>query len=135
MSSMKRSVMTALLCALMATPVIAAAAEAPQVIRKVDEQKVLGRWLRTDGGYILELKEGKDGVLKAAYFNPRPINVSKAELGRDSGKITVFVELRDTNYPGSYYQLTYDNKSDTLAGTYFQAALKETYAIEFIRKK
>jgi hypothetical protein len=92
--------------------------------------------MRPDGGYILELKGlGKDGTLEAAYFNPRPINVARAALGRKDGKLTVFVELRDVNYPGSKYNLHYDPKSDRLIGTYFQAVEKQTYDIEFVRVK
>ncbi len=39
-----------------------------------DVQRMEGRWVRPDGGYVLELSETKkDGGLKASYFNPRPI--------------------------------------------------------------
>jgi uncharacterized protein (DUF2147 family) len=102
----------------------------------IDEQRLAGRWVRPDGGYILELKEiGKDGSVKAAYFNPRPINVAKAVLGRKEGRLTIFVELRDVNYPGSTYHLQYDAKSDRLKGVYFQAVQGATYYVEFIRAK
>lgn len=101
-----------------------------------DSQRLAGRWLRTDGGYLLELRDIKeDGSLKAAYFNPRPIHVSRAEFHRQNGKITVLVELRDVNYPGSTYKLRYDRASDRLKGTYFQAVQRETYDIEFVRTK
>jgi hypothetical protein len=73
--------------------------------------------------------------VKAAYFNPRSINVSKAELKRRDGMLTVFVELRDVNYPGSKYNLQYDPRLDRLIGTYFQAVEKQTYDIEFVRVK
>src|SRR5512137_1659848 len=82
-----------------------------------DFKRVEGKWQRPDGGYILELKEiGKDGTVKAAYFNPRPINVARAELKRRDGMLTVFVELRDVNYPGSKYNLQYDPRLDRLVG-------------------
>ncbi len=114
----------------------AAAADLPQTIRKTDEQRLHGRWVRPDGGYVLELKEiRKDGSLKAAYFNPQQINVSRAELHRKEGNITLFIELRDVNYPGSNYNLRYNPKTDRLTGTYFQAVAKETYDIEFVRMK
>ena len=72
-----------------------------RLIDKNNLQHILGRWVRPDGGYILDLKEiGKDGTLKAAYFNPTPINVYRAELGREQGAITILVELSDVNYPG-----------------------------------
>jgi len=111
-------------------------ADVVRFIDKNDVQHIVGRWIRPDGGYMLDLKEiGKDGTLKAAYFNPNPINVYRAELGRKQGAITIFVELRDVNYPGSTYNLIYDPKTDRLVGTYFQAVQKVTFDIEFMRSK
>jgi len=119
-----------------AMPSAATAADAPQSVVRIDEQRLVGRWVRPDGGYILELKEiKKDGTLKAAYFNPRPINVARAEINRREGGISIVIELRDVNYPGSTYNLRYDPKTDKLVGTYFQAVQKETYDIEFLRAK
>jgi hypothetical protein len=103
---------------------------------QTDLQRLEGRWVRLDGGYVLELTEiNKDGSMKASYFNPRPINVSSSKWSRKDGKINVFVELRDVNYPGSKYNLQYDSKSDRLTGTYFQAVEKQTFNIEFVRAK
>jgi hypothetical protein len=99
-------------------------------------QKLEGRWQRGDGGYILDILDvDADGRLKAAYFNPKPINVSRAEASMPGDTPSVFVELRDTNYPGSTYQLSYDSATDRLRGTYFQAMLRESYAVEFGRVK
>jgi len=90
--------------------------------------------MRHDGGYVLELKDiTKDGNLKASYFNPRSINVAKAELQRKDGRITLIVELRDINYPGPIYTLKYDPKGDRLVGTYFQAVERQTFDVEFQR--
>jgi hypothetical protein len=117
-------------------PPMAGAADAPQSPGETDDQRLTGRWVRPDGGYTLELKEiGKDGTLKAAYFNPRPINVSQAEIRRKEGEVTVFIELRDANYPGSTYNLRYDPKTDRLIGAYFQAVHGETYNIVFLRAR
>jgi hypothetical protein len=115
-------------------------AEPVQAQKQADVQTELqrldGRWVRPDGGYILELSEiKKDGNLKASYFNPRPINVFSAKWSRKDGKINLFVELRDVNYPGSKYDLQYDPGSDRLKGTYFQAVEKQTFNIEFVRAK
>jgi hypothetical protein len=58
-------------------------------------EKLSGRWLRPDGGYILEIRDvDPRGKIDALYFNPRPINVAKAEATRDGSKINVLVELR-----------------------------------------
>lgn len=101
-----------------------------------DYKRLEGKWQRPDGGYILELKEiGKEGTLKAAYFNPRPINVFKAEWNYKHNTINLFVELRDVNYPGSKYNLQYDPETDKMKGTYYLAVYGETYNIEFVRTK
>jgi hypothetical protein len=101
-----------------------------------DFQRLDGRWARSDGGYVLELRNiQKDGSVTAGYFNPRPIRVATANLGRKDGKITVFVELRDVNYPGSTYTLQYDAAADRLKGTYFQAVEKQNFAVEFARTR
>lgn len=101
---------------------------------QTDFQRLEGRWVRPDGGYILELKNiKKDGSLTAAYFNPRPIRVFRAEAAKKDGSITLFVELRDVNYPGSTYNLQYDAAMDRLKGTYFQAVERKTFIVEFVR--
>lgn len=115
-------------------PFTGAEAEAAQSSKPVDYQRLAGQWVRPDGGYVLKLTDiRKDGSLKAAYFNPRPINVSRAELHARKGKISLFVELRDINYPGSKYNLQYDKGADRLKGTYFQAVEGQTYDVEFLR--
>jgi hypothetical protein len=104
--------------------------------RLASYQKVQGRWQRGDGGYIIDIRKVEaDGTLTTAYFNPRPINVARAEASMVNGTLKVYLELRDVNYPGSIYQLTYDPAGDRLRGTYFQAALQETYDVEFARLK
>jgi hypothetical protein len=42
--------------------------------------------------------------------------VAKAEAYQDSSATKVFLELRDVNYPGSTYTLTYNPASDQLQG-------------------
>jgi len=115
---------------------VIAAEELPQST-VIPEAKLLeGSWVRPDGGYILELKNiAEDGTLAAAYYNPRPINVFQAFWATDDGKLAVFVELRDINYPGSKYSLRYDPADDLLKGFYFQAIEQQTYAVEFLRKR
>jgi hypothetical protein len=107
-----------------------------EVIRTVEarRQKLLGRWLRQDGGYMLEIRRVRSsGQVEAAYFNPRPINVKTAEVRQSGEELRVYVELQDVGYPGSYYDLLYDANQDTLTGNYFQATQKATYAVFFVR--
>ena len=101
---------------------------------KPEFEKLAGRWLRPDGGYIIEIRSIEPGGrMNAAYFNPQPINVAKAEASHHSGTIQVFIELRDANYPGSKYDLAYDRADDRLKGTYFQAAIGQTFDVYFVR--
>jgi hypothetical protein len=109
---------------------------APEATAKPGFDKLTGRWLRPDGGYVIEVRSvAPGGNMDASYFNPRPIHVAKAEASETDGTVKVFIELRDVNYPGSTYTLTYDPTSDGLTGVYFQAALKETYDVVFVRLK
>jgi hypothetical protein len=115
-----------------AAPAATAAAATAGVPFAFDKLK--GRWGRLDGGYVLELRSvDSTGKLNAAYFNPSPINVSQALVMTEGGQPKVFVELRDTNYPGCVYKLTYIPQSDQLAGQYFQASMQQTYDVTFVR--
>jgi hypothetical protein len=127
-----------------ATPsIVAAKVEAPvskapgsEAPARPEFQKLKGRWLRPDGGYIIEVKNVEDtGLLDVAYFNPRPIHVSKAVALQDAGVTKVFIELRDANYPGSTYTLVYDPTNDQLTGIYFQALERHSFEVFFERVK
>lgn len=95
-------------------------------------QQLEGIWVRTDGEYKIEIKEAKpEGKLLAAYFNPNPINVGRAGWRMENEELQIFVELRDENYPGSIYQLAFDEETEMLQGTYYQAVVKQTYEVNF----
>lgn len=103
---------------------------------KAELQRLVGEWVRPDGGYVLSIRRiAPDGRLEAAYLNPRPINVSRAEASVAGDTAKLFIELRDTGYPGSTYELIYDPRSDLLAGVYFQAAMGQRFDVVFLRKK
>ena len=112
-----------------------AAAGATPIPAGVASERLVGRWLRADGGYVLEIRAvSPDGRVDASYLNPRPIHVARAEAARGGDIVTLLVELRDVNYPGSRYRLWYDAARDTLEGTYYQAAQQETYDVAFARQ-
>lgn len=99
-------------------------------------EKLVGGWRRPDGGYVLLIKSvDANGKLDASYLNPRSINVARAEASLEGTTNKVFVELRDVNYPGSTYKLTYDPASDQLYGIYNQAALNQQFDVVFARMK
>jgi len=70
--------------------------------------KLKGRWQRPDGGYVLAINNtAGSGAMDAAYYNPNPIHVAKAEAKRADATLHVFVEPRAPNYHGRTYTLNY----------------------------
>jgi hypothetical protein len=97
-------------------------------------QQLVGRWIRPDGGYIIEIRAVEsNGTLQAAYFNPRPINVSQARLTIVKNEPQIFIELRDVGYPGATYALTYHPQQDVLAGLYYQPTAGQNFEVIFAR--
>ena len=116
------------------TPVNEPIAAQPQVVP--DKNVIVGEWTRTDASYQLKISSLTDGgVMKAEYYNPRSINVSKSTWEFSAGVLKIYIELRDQNYPGSNYLLTYFPERDSLGGTYFQAVERVTYNVGFLKNK
>jgi uncharacterized protein (DUF2147 family) len=129
-------VLPAVLSVLLASGSAASAEQPPRASggRAAAFDKLKGRWLRDSGGYIIEVRGvGPGGKVDAAYFNPRSIHVGKAQASEKGGSVALVVELRDVNYPGSTYTLTYDARNDRLVGRYFQAVTGETFDVYFVR--
>jgi hypothetical protein len=96
--------------------------------------RLKGRWLRPDGGYVLAIGSiDEGGRAEAGYFNPNPIRVAWAMVRPEGDGLKLEVELRDQNYPGCLYKLKYNPEKDHLVGTYFQAQAQQTYDVEFVR--
>ena len=99
-----------------------------------DFHPLIGRWQRTDGGYVIDIRQvAPDGKMQARYYNPRAINVSRANASILKGYMKIEVELQDIGYPGSTYTLLYDPKNDALVGLYYQATQKQTFDVMFTR--
>ena len=97
---------------------------------------LVGEWVRPDGGYVLAVSAvAADGKATASYFNPRPIHVARAEAKLEGALVSLFVELRDANYPGSTYTLGYDTATDQLKGSYYQAVQGAQYEVVFSRRR
>ena len=73
--------------------------------------------------------------MQVAYLNPKPIHVVKADVSVEGGTTRVFIELRGTDYPGSTYSLTDGPQCDQLQGAYYQAAMRQTFEVTFVRMK
>ena len=98
--------------------------------------RLLGKWLRTDGTYTLEIfSSTAHGKLDAGYLNPKPIHVERSEWLITENRLFIRVVLKDVNYPGSTYTLEYIPGSDFLSGIYFQAVEGMNYDVIFTRKK
>jgi len=105
--------------------------------KKTNDKTVLvGDWTRTDAAYQIKITELlDDGNMKAGYFNPKSINVGNAMWAYADGVLKIYIELRDENYPGSNYKLSYIPGKDLLAGQYYQAVESVTYDVVFLRTK
>ena len=89
--------------------------------KSLDKKQIVGTWTRTDAPYQLKIEDlFENGNLKAGYFNPKSIYVGKGTWNIAKGFITINVELRDDNYPGSNYILTYIPGKDILSGKYYR---------------
>lgn len=97
-----------------------------------DLKPVIGEWVRPPGGYRLLIKEA-DGKIKINYINPEQgnINVSQSNVRIEDRNIRIEVTLSDVGYPGSHYELTYDEKTDTLVGKYIHP--QRTSNVTFVR--
>ena len=99
-----------------------------------DYSHLIGRWVRPDGGYVLQIRKvDTSGNIDAAYYNPRPINVSRAGASKVQSRTHVFIELRDAGYPGATYTLTYSSQKDVLVGIYTQPAAAQSFNVVFVR--
>lgn len=104
-------------------------------VEKPNFQSLVGEWIRPDGGYVIKIRNvDPGGELVAGYFNPRPINVSRALASAKKGKINVFIKLRDKGYPGSTYNLVYHEENEALVGIYYQAVMDQSFNVAFVRK-
>jgi len=100
-----------------------------------DFKAVVGEWIRTDGGYVIRVRDvNPDGSVNAGYFNPNEIHIAEANVSLWKGLLKLFIKLQDKGYPGSTYTLYYYAEKDALAGFYYQAAMEQTFEVVFIRK-
>ena len=95
-----------------------------------------GRWVRPDGGYVINIRSvDAGGKLDASYANPNPLPFARAEAVREGKLIRLFFELRAGGYNGLTYTLTYDPAADVLKGVYYQAVAQQKFDVFFTRAK
>lgn len=99
--------------------------------------RLVGRWVRPDGGYVITIKAvGAGGKLDASYANPGPLPFYTAEVARDAGgELRLYFELRAGGYGGSSYRLSYDPSADRLKGVYHQAVARQSFDVVFERAR
>ena len=70
-------------------------ATVPQKKETPDFDRLVGNWVRPDGGYVIEIRKiYPDGKVDAAYFNPQSIHVSRSTVSEKDGIIELFIELQ-----------------------------------------
>ena len=84
---------------------------------KLEFGVLLGEWVRPDGGYKIQIR----------------INVAEAKVSLWKGLVKLFIKLQDKGYPGSTYTLYYFAEKDVLAGFYYQAEMRQTFEVVFVR--
>jgi hypothetical protein len=98
--------------------------------------RLLGRWVRLQGGYVITIRAvDPDGKLDASYANPRPLPFHVAVASRDGNALKLLFELRAGGYNGSTYTLSYDAANDRLTGVFDQVVAKEKFDVVFARDK
>ncbi len=102
---------------------------------KPDFKVIIGKWVRADGNYVVNVRGvNHDGSVDAGYYNPNEINIAEAGVSMWKGLVKLFIKLQDEGYPGSTYTLYYYAGKDALAGFYYQAAMGQTFEVVFFRK-
>ncbi|MBF0239323.1 MAG: hypothetical protein HQM12_16600 [SAR324 cluster bacterium] len=102
----------------------------------IDQEKLIGRWFRIDGRYVLEIKKvHPKGQLDAAYYNPRSIHIAESRIFQESSREKLFIKFQDEGYQGSSYTLDYEPQRNLLIGTYYHATLKQKFEVVFALKK
>jgi len=101
-----------------------------------DFERLRGRWVRPDGGYVITIRSADaSGRLDATYANPAPLPFAVAQATREGGALKLFFELRAGGYDGSTYTLAYDPAQDLLRGVYYQAVVRQRYDVVFVRAR
>ena len=109
----------------------------PPKVEVPEASELIGRWLRHDGTYFLEITSfAEDGTVKAGYFNPDPIRVERASFERSEDALSLEVVLRDEakGYNGSVYGLKFVPTSGMLEGQYFEATQRQTSQVTFTKQ-
>jgi hypothetical protein len=74
--------------------------EARSQSKNADYEKLIGRWVRPDGGYVLVINAvDAQGNLDAQYSKPNNINVAKAQANIEEGQMKIYVEMLDIRGP------------------------------------
>jgi hypothetical protein len=115
-------------------PEAAVSGMGPAKTAKAEFQGLVGNWVRPDVGYTLEIHSvAADGKMDVSYSAPRAVAVGKAAATVEGGSVKVVIELSDPSLAGSKYSLKFDSQADRLNGTYYQAALGESFDVFFVR--
>ena len=98
--------------------------------------KLIGRWVRTDGGYAIVIKSvDPGGKIDATYANPNRISVSKAEASVEGGRSGYSSSCAAPAIQGPPTRSHMSRQGDSLTGEYFQAAIRQKFDVVFLRAR
>ena len=130
----KRIMVRACMAAIILCAICLGAVRTNSLAEKLEFVVLIGEWVRPDGGYKIQIRDIKfDGSTDVGYYNPDRINVAEAKVSLWKGMVKLFIKLQDKGYPGSTYTLYYFAEKDALAGFYYQAEMRQTFEVVFIR--
>lgn len=115
--------------------IIAAAGGVTVRAEDMDFARIVGKWVRPDGGYTLHVRQARaDGSVDIGYYNPKEIHIAQADVRLWKGMVMLYIRFDDEGYQGSTYKLFYYAEKDALAGFYYQAVQDRTYEVVFLRQ-
>jgi len=85
---------------ILASAVFPRDAETAASEEKPDFNVIIGEWVRSDGGYIVRIRDvNPDGSVDAGYFNPAKTNISEADVSLWKGFVKLFIKLQTRDIP------------------------------------
>jgi hypothetical protein len=99
-------------------------------------QVLKGRWRAQDARGVIDIQHiDPTGSMEVQYFDPEPVQVTKAQAARDGQLTKILLKLSNPSSPCCIYDLTYDSGSDRLKGVYWQKTDPKSTEVVFIRAK
>lgn len=104
-----------------------------------DKMLLVGEWSERGMPWLIKITDVYDtGKLEVGLYNtysPTPIQVELANWFKLGNLLSIYIEIKDPDYPGSYFKLNYVPERDVLVGTAYNALQNAVYSLEMIRER